>query len=52
MAVHSPAEKMTEPVIIATHPKAFSNQVATGVVIKMPKRKITNPTMIELPAEM
>jgi len=43
---------MTAPVIMATHPKAFSNQEATGVIIKMPKRKITSPKMIELPVEM
>jgi hypothetical protein len=51
-AVHNPAEKMTALVIMATHPKAFSNHEATGVIIKMPKRKITSPKMIELPVEM
>ena len=52
MAVHNPAAKMTAPVIMATHPKASSNQEATGVIIKIPKRKITSPKIIELPVEM
>jgi hypothetical protein len=43
---------MTVPVIIATQPKALNNQVATGVIRNMPKRKITSPTVMELPVVM
>ena len=39
---------MTPPVNIDTHPKAFSNQEATGVTRKRPKTKIINPKTIEL----
>jgi hypothetical protein len=39
-------------VIIDTHPKAFSNHDATGVIRKMPKKKTTNPTVMELPVVM
>jgi hypothetical protein len=43
---------MTAPVIMDTHPTAFSSQEATGVFMKIPNRKITSPTMIELPVVM
>tara|TARA_B100000678_G_scaffold248997_1_gene223104 strand:- start:212 stop:343 length:132 start_codon:yes stop_codon:yes gene_type:complete len=38
---------MTPPVNIDNHPKALSNQEATGVTRKRPKTKIVNPRIIE-----
>jgi hypothetical protein len=33
---------------MATHPKAFSNQEATGEIRKMPRTKIMSPNAMEL----
>jgi hypothetical protein len=43
---------MTAPVIMDTQPKALSSHDATGVIRNTPKRKITSPTVMELPVVM